>query len=147
MLFSCSDAKPFLFFLFYALIQKSETFSTMAWLTTSMEVQSFVTKFQQLTDCGFEAALSFNCSNGQIFVNFQANLSNQQPSFLNQKKKSSKNKTSKKQEQHRKNTKDKTKVDSEANCEGQPYLNFKSLCLSFELNLTLNKIKLEHGIT
>ena len=41
---------------------------------THFEIQSFTWKFQELARIGRNANLNFNCSNGNIFVNFAAEL-------------------------------------------------------------------------
>ena len=38
------------------------------------EIQSFVAKFQQLANDGVNANLNFNCTRGNVFVNFAAEL-------------------------------------------------------------------------
>ena len=43
-------------------------------MTTDIEVQSFVTKFNQFWKCGYQAELQFKCNAGQAFINLQVGL-------------------------------------------------------------------------
>ena len=43
-------------------------------MATSTKISSFISKLMQLASCGFHANLTFNCCDGRVEINFNADL-------------------------------------------------------------------------